>query len=439
MIELESRIRRAWRDQIASTDRVRLTPVRPSPRIGYANQLSLHILIEMNRPARSSTIPILIASRQIDANGPSDNVHWIPVLVNSPVDMNILHQICAPPCDVGQMLIPQPGRLRRWLSGNQQRPVTPGLFLPIWWDRRLRHQQTDEDEGDTNAMYQMHLTIQPAPAWNCRTLGESTNIDDLLMDDSGETPQEARDHTPQVHLHQESLDRVLQQIQADDNNPEEDWTIVTHGLSQRHIDTRRVPVTTLDIEVIQSQVREAWIDWHYPARLIFIDPNPGTAQEIHAIVEFYTSTPPPRHGYPLLMRIFDGDAEARQTEAGYFYEAESYYDLFLQARIHERCRPWGHADCQVRLQGRILQAGIPWYLEAGLLIDYHISSMWNLADEVYMMQMQPQQEMEEPITPEEAYTIAHTFHMSTSYKLAQIERTPGLTMTDQLTRLWQPP
>ena len=63
----------------------------------------------------------------------------------------------------------------------------------------------------------------------------------------------------------------------------------------------------------------------------------------------------------------------------------------------------------------------------------------DIEDEVNMMQRQPQQEAEELITPEETYTIAHTFHMSTSYKLAQIERTPGLTMTDQLTRLWQPP
>ena len=104
MIELESRVRRAWRDQIASTDRIRLTPVRPSPRIGQVAQPSLHILIEMNRPAQSQNIPILIAHRQIDANGPSGNIHWIPVLVESPVDMPLLHQICAPPCEVSQML-----------------------------------------------------------------------------------------------------------------------------------------------------------------------------------------------------------------------------------------------------------------------------------------------------------------------------------------------
>ena len=61
-------------------------------------------------------------------------------------------------------MIPQPGRIRRWLQSNQGRPVFPGLFLPIWWDLRLRphpgvaypqeDQPAPEEEFDDTAMMQ---------------------------------------------------------------------------------------------------------------------------------------------------------------------------------------------------------------------------------------------------------------------------------------------
>ena len=65
------------------------------------------------------------------------------------------------------MLIPQPGRIRRWLQQDQGRPVFPGLFLPIWWDLRLQQQHGpayahDEqpDDGEDTALLQRHHHAQ---------------------------------------------------------------------------------------------------------------------------------------------------------------------------------------------------------------------------------------------------------------------------------------
>ena len=64
------------------------------------------------------------------------------------------------------MLIPQPGRLRRWLQRDQGRPVFPGLFLPIWWDLRLqqpqgpvygRDDQIDNDDDTAFLQYPLYM------------------------------------------------------------------------------------------------------------------------------------------------------------------------------------------------------------------------------------------------------------------------------------------
>lgn len=166
MHELEVRIRRAWPDQISPLDTLRLTTVRPTPNVGYQGQRPLHVLVELNRPPHSHLHPILIAHREIDHNGPSPHIEWVPVLVATPVGVTTLHRICSPPCGAEQMLIPQPGRLRRWLQRDQGRPVLPGLFLPIWWDLRLqqpqgpvygRDDQIDNDDDTAFLQYPLHM------------------------------------------------------------------------------------------------------------------------------------------------------------------------------------------------------------------------------------------------------------------------------------------
>ena len=91
MHELENRARRIWPDQISNQDVLRLTIVRPTPNIGFQGQRPLHVLIQLNRPRNSQLHPILIAHREIDHNGPSTHIEWIPVLVATPVGVSTLH------------------------------------------------------------------------------------------------------------------------------------------------------------------------------------------------------------------------------------------------------------------------------------------------------------------------------------------------------------
>lgn len=164
MGEIETKIRRAWPDQILPTDRLKLTTVRPSPNVGYTGRKPLHILIELNRPRNSQLHPILIAHREITVQGPSPQVFWIPVLLATLCGVTTLHNVVAPPCRSDQMLIPLPGRVRRWLSHNDARPIFAGLFLPIWWDARLQPPPVPAYEDDDQPAL-MQMTAPPLNAW----------------------------------------------------------------------------------------------------------------------------------------------------------------------------------------------------------------------------------------------------------------------------------
>ena len=148
MHEVESKIRQFWPDYILPDDLLTLTRVRPAPNIGHRGQRPLHILVEVNREDGSTWQPILMANREINEHGPSNVIRWTPALVPPNIDMITVHALCAPPCAAQQMLIPHPGRVRRWLVLGQNRPATAGLFLPLWWDRRLQVPQGDAYEED---------------------------------------------------------------------------------------------------------------------------------------------------------------------------------------------------------------------------------------------------------------------------------------------------
>ena len=77
------------------------------------------------------------------------------------MSLSTFHTVCAPPCDEEQMLVPQPGRIRRWLQRGQHRPINPGLFIPIWWDLRLRTGAAPTYEEDETGLLQHHVRDQP--------------------------------------------------------------------------------------------------------------------------------------------------------------------------------------------------------------------------------------------------------------------------------------
>ena len=170
MHEVESKIRQFWPDYILPDDLLTLTRVRPAPNIGHRGHRPLHILVEVNREDGSTWQPVLMANREINEHGPSNVIRWTPALVPPNIDLITVHTLCAPPCAAQQMLVPHPGRVRRWLEMGQNRQATAGLFLPLWWDRRLQIPQGDAyEEDDQHALLQTSSGEKDGYA-NCKLL-----------------------------------------------------------------------------------------------------------------------------------------------------------------------------------------------------------------------------------------------------------------------------
>ena len=170
LISIEQRIRVAWADQINPDDRIRLSTVRPSP-AAVRGQRPLHVLIEVNRRQDSILHPVLLAHREIDSRGPSNMVIWKPTLLASPVSLDTFYTVCGPPCGIEQLLVPQPGRVRRWLQQGQSRVIHDGIFIPIWWDLRIRPTAEAAYEEDTSSLLQSapHPVPQPSDFLNQRS------------------------------------------------------------------------------------------------------------------------------------------------------------------------------------------------------------------------------------------------------------------------------
>ena len=318
MGDLEIRLRRAWRDQIQQTDRIKFTVVRPSPNIGYTGRKPLHVLIELNRPHNSPLHPILIAHREITARGPANPAQWIPVLVATPIGRTTLHNICAPPCRSDQLLVPMPGRVRRWMSQENGRPIYSGLFLPVWWDARIRPppnpayeeddqqvllqvasksddvNETTEGKNDRNST----AVSQPADSQTSHVLDRWCRS----VEDAGSTIE--TDNSDSVWLMQitdTSSDRDLccQQLLVQRFNEieagREGIRICSHGLSGTSVGSRYFVVPTAHLPLLKQAIRSNWPEFQDASgRLHLVHPQPQDTLRsswrtcVHIVVEFST-------------------------------------------------------------------------------------------------------------------------------------------------------
>eukprot|EP00434_Breviolum_minutum_P033050 symbB.v1.2.029238.t1/scaffold3175.1/size97379/5 len=431
--EIEAKVRRAWRDQIGRRDSLTITAVRPSPNIGYSGQRPIHLLVELNRRRDSMMYPVLLAFREIDENGPSATIQWFPTLLASPVGTTTFHNVGAPPCGREQLLIPLPGRTRRWMQDGQSRPIHAGLFLPIWWDARLRPQPQnvyEEEEADDQALMQRSAA---SGIKTCRLdCQEERQIFDREFDD--DRPNIRTEATVDINI-PESQQEIFQEVcLLSPEDPDQAWTITSYGLMQAHYDTRSVEVQIISEEAIKQAMRELWTDLPYPANLYFVWPQPEMGPVAHVIAEFITGLAPPVFGFPTLRRVFEN--EQIRSESAYHYEAHNAYDLYFQAQMHEICAPWADHNCRIRLNGVPLRETLPFRLYAGSLLDIMVDPREQEEEEgvSFMQQGTPTgSDQSEPI-----HMIAHTFHMSTDYKLVQLELDPRRSLILQLGAIWKP-
>ena len=269
MAEIEHKIRRAWPDQILPTDRLKLTTVRPSPNVGYTGRKPLHILIEINRPRNSQLHPILIAHRELTAQGPSPNIFWVPVLVATPVGITTLHNICAPPCRSDQMLIPLPGRLRRWLSPDHGgRHIADGLFLPIWWDLRLRPQPVPAyEQDDQQALIQVGPASVTGGAVVDLTLDDTSLDATVLSFEDDEAVVFMQQHTPTLSnqtsepsflvVHTFHMSTEYKLIQLVWKPPRSEVIVALHDVNDPPQELQNTAEGTILVEMTQDSLRKA--------------------------------------------------------------------------------------------------------------------------------------------------------------------------------------
>ena len=138
LVHLQEAIRRIWRDKISAQDQTLMHQVRPTPMADADGARPMHFIIEVSRPQQCELQPVLMAFRQISPQGVSNDVRWVPALLPHPLTSTDVLRSGQVPCELHQLLVPLAGRVRRWMNPYHQRETTPGLFLPVWWDLRLR-------------------------------------------------------------------------------------------------------------------------------------------------------------------------------------------------------------------------------------------------------------------------------------------------------------
>ena len=284
MGDLEIKIRRAWRDQILQTDRIKFTVVRPSPNIGYTGRRPLHVLIELNRPHNSQLHPILIAHREITARGPVGHAQWVPVLVATPIGRTTLHNICAPPCRSDQMLVPMPGRVRRWMSQENGRPIYAGLFLPIWWDVRIQPPPNPAYEEDDQ-----QVLMQIASA----SFGDQETVQDNQGGNNSDFPEPLQ-ITGTSPTHELCCHQLLVQKLSELETNREGLRICSHGLSGTSIGSRYFVISDAQPLLLQQAIRSNWPEFQDAQGFLhLVHPQPQDTLRpswrtcIHIVVEFF--------------------------------------------------------------------------------------------------------------------------------------------------------
>ena len=185
VVQLSERVRTLWSDLVGIFDATRVTIVTPTPAREGDDDTRIHVLVERNRPFDSTLRPILLSFQQITREGLSTAIEWFPLLTPPVITLPYLQQTCQLPCELHHLLVPRAPSHRGWLEPHQQRHVTPGNYIPGWWDIR-RQPPGSEDGGDDNS----HLQVSTVRA--CGTLSYP-HVSDLWCDNTVF-------HTPAQHV-----------------------------------------------------------------------------------------------------------------------------------------------------------------------------------------------------------------------------------------------
>ena len=161
-IHLRDTLKRIWRDRIIGQEALTFHVVRPSPPAEPDGSRLLHVIVELNRPPECVMQPMLIALRHITREGVANPI-WCVGLFPPRFTTQDIHRTCSLRCEMHQLLVPLGGNIRRWMTPYMERQTTAGLFVPGWWDLRLRPTPAMPYEEDEETVALMQRSASRTP------------------------------------------------------------------------------------------------------------------------------------------------------------------------------------------------------------------------------------------------------------------------------------
>ena len=171
LVRLHEALRRTWQDLLPGHETITIRAVRPSPTDQTDEQgvRRFHVLAEIQRPVRTDRQPILISLREISSEGVAQPT-WCPTLLPTRFTTQDILNNCDFRIPIFQLLAPLGGAVRRWMSPYHERVATAGLFLPCWYDRRLRPMRSEPYEVDEeDATHLMQRSVSRSPRRDTNT------------------------------------------------------------------------------------------------------------------------------------------------------------------------------------------------------------------------------------------------------------------------------
>ncbi len=161
-IHLRDTLRRIWRDRIVGNEAMAFHVVRPNPPVEPDGTRLLHVIVELNRPLECALQPMLLALRHITREGVADPT-WCVGLFPPRFTTQDIHRTCNLQCEMHQLLVPLGGNIRRWMTPYMERQTIAGLFVPGWWDLRLRPTPVAPYEEDEETVTLMQRSASRTP------------------------------------------------------------------------------------------------------------------------------------------------------------------------------------------------------------------------------------------------------------------------------------
>lgn len=456
LVHLPETVRRVWLDQIGATAHLIVHAVRPTPLAEPDGTRFLHVIGEVSRPRVCGYQPVLIASRQITANGVEDP-EWYPCLMPIRFGVADVFGVAQPRCELFQVLVPMQGRVRRWLTPYIQREATPSMFLPTWWDRRLQplpappYDQASDDTSLMQKTVQRVVPVQsrlPEDPPSAQEHGSCQSDQDLLQQLEQLAPRHP--HTIPDDVARATFSHHLDMLVTNGINARSPQVIETYGLYVQPIGKRTFRVEDLATQTLLAEIRRVWHDIPHPFTAILVRPSEEEPTKIILIVEFLDFHRLPLQGTtPTLRTILDADLPGPIVQAAYHVGEVQPYMLVGQVPLRHKCQPWNDRRCEVRLNGHLLLPLSRSRLEEGDRIEFHVHQQEETdeGDEGLALMQRSVSRSPRRGLPASTSTASsgpdlmsvHTFHMSADHKLVQLDKSMQVSYAAQLQQIWRFP